>query len=317
MPTIPRAALDAFTQDLDTLGGDLARMLEADLQALDWDQPVAALREQVTEILGDYCRIASENAGVMSAGFYEQVRERSVGERLGAVPVSAYNEDATSASVRAFMQDIVDGKSPESVILKCAERLSRDIVRSAALTTMANTDRDPRRPRFARVPSGSETCTFCLMLASRGPVYLTAESAGQLDHYHANCKCRIVPVWGSKGVKTDAGGFVRRGGTQYEGYDPDECFKRVVDETLNPTKGTDASLGNGVKGAWREANEQGLTAFHDIHEVTEYIREAQSLDNLRERMQRLDREIQFYGLSEKQFERIKQLCRNVRAKFVS
>ena len=44
---------------------------------------------------------------------------------------------------------------------------------------------------FARVPTGRETCTYCMMLASRGFVYRSAESAGHADH--RGCNCMIVP----------------------------------------------------------------------------------------------------------------------------
>ena len=47
--------------------------------------------------------------------------------------------------------------------------------------------------RFARVPTGSETCTFCLMLASRGAVYHTRESAGTFRCFHRGCDCKVVP----------------------------------------------------------------------------------------------------------------------------
>ena len=60
--------------------------------------------------------------------------------------------------------------------------------------------------RFARVPSGGETCPFCIMLASRGAVYYSEQTAGADGHYHANCRCRIVPSWGL---------------AEIEGYDPD------------------------------------------------------------------------------------------------
>ena len=47
---------------------------------------------------------------------------------------------------------------------------------------------------WARVPSGAETCAWCLMLASRGAVYETARSAstsgGRL--YHGDCDCTPV-----------------------------------------------------------------------------------------------------------------------------
>lgn len=62
---------------------------------------------------------------------------------------------------------------------------------------------------FARVPMGPTTCDFCLMLASRGFVYLSKESAGEFDRYHRHCDCRIIP--GAPG-------------TDVEGYDPDAYY---------------------------------------------------------------------------------------------
>lgn len=44
---------------------------------------------------------------------------------------------------------------------------------------------------YARVPTGMETCSYCMMLASRGFVYRSADSAGHADH--RGCNCMIVP----------------------------------------------------------------------------------------------------------------------------
>ena len=46
---------------------------------------------------------------------------------------------------------------------------------------------------FARVPTGTETCTFCLMLASRGAVYRTRKTAGEWRHFHRGCDCKVAP----------------------------------------------------------------------------------------------------------------------------
>lgn len=56
------------------------------------------------------------------------------------------------------------------------------------------------RPRgWARVLSGARSCWFCVMCASRGPVYRSAESAGDnkgpWNSYHDHCDCRVVPVF--------------------------------------------------------------------------------------------------------------------------
>src|SRR5690606_36307470 len=72
------------------------------------------------------------------------------------------------------------------------------------------------RVRWARVATGRETCAFCLILVSRGPVYQSAKSAGLntsnenamrllqrgdetainavMTRWHEGCDCRVVPV---------------------------------------------------------------------------------------------------------------------------
>lgn len=71
--------------------------------------------------------------------------------------------------------------------------------------------RKKRKVRFARVPNGPDSCDWCNMLASRGAVYTSAEAAGELNHFHNNCHCVIVPSWG---------------GSAIEGYEPDEYYDR-------------------------------------------------------------------------------------------
>jgi hypothetical protein len=70
---------------------------------------------------------------------------------------------------------------------------------------------------WARVATGRETCEFCLMLVSRGPVYSSAKSAGLntddetarevlhtgtdaeikelMNRWHEGCDCKVVPVF--------------------------------------------------------------------------------------------------------------------------
>lgn len=68
---------------------------------------------------------------------------------------------------------------------------------------------------WARIATGRETCAWCLMLVSRGPVYKSAETAGALydddtvmaalakdaevtefmNQWHIGCDCKVVPVF--------------------------------------------------------------------------------------------------------------------------
>ena len=71
--------------------------------------------------------------------------------------------------------------------------------------------------RFARVPMGPTNCDLCIMLASRGFVYLSKESAGEFDQYHPHCDCRIIPSYGDATL---------------EGYDPGyylDCYEHPED----------------------------------------------------------------------------------------
>ena len=45
--------------------------------------------------------------------------------------------------------------------------------------------------RFERVVHGSNACEWCKMLAGRGAVYHTEESAGMLSQWHDACKCSV------------------------------------------------------------------------------------------------------------------------------
>ena len=49
--------------------------------------------------------------------------------------------------------------------------------------------------RWARVATGAETCGWCLMLCSRGPVYTSEARGGGLNAWHDGCDCKVVPVF--------------------------------------------------------------------------------------------------------------------------
>lgn len=77
---------------------------------------------------------------------------------------------------------------------------------------------------WARVPSGAETCEWCLMLSSRGFVYESANAAGEGRKYHGDCDC--VPVLGS-------------GADDYpDGYDPDELYDRYAEARREARSGS-------------------------------------------------------------------------------
>ena len=128
------------------------------------------------------------------------------------------------------MQQLIDGDEDafDDLLL---ERLELETKKAAAYNTIDNVRNDPLNPRFARVPTGEKTCDFCLMLASRGPVYLSEESAGAFTQFHAHCDCKVVPFFDS----SFNGLSRRKSKTTIEGYDPDEYYRQYQELMKNPT----------------------------------------------------------------------------------
>lgn len=162
----------------------------------------------------------TKNAARLSAQAYDIIRLAEMGETFGAIPYqdrdgewtrkALYGAAKHSSSMGAFIQAILD-------------RMDYEAKRAAGSTSFQNGFNDKKgKPLFARVPTGAETCPFCIMLASRGYVYRTKRAAGYLDHYHSHCDCRVVPSFG---------------GGQVRGYDPDKYFEQyqqmIEDGTLN------------------------------------------------------------------------------------
>ncbi|MBT1181172.1 hypothetical protein JS531_04130 [Bifidobacterium sp. CP2] len=69
------------------------------------------------------------------------------------------------------------------------------MVRAGGRETIGKAVRnDPHGVRYARIPNGP-TCGFCIMLASRGYVYLSAAAAGADTEWHNGCNCEVSVSW--------------------------------------------------------------------------------------------------------------------------
>lgn len=147
----------------------------------------------------------SEVSGVAGADYYNANRARNRGlAAFDAVdPGPAPAEQITKSVSWALAQP-----DPVGNLGKVADRIVKSRGRIAIEQSLAA---DPARPRFARVPQGAMTCQFCAMLASRGAVYESEQSAGAGGHeYHDHCDCEAVPVFG-----TDLP----------DGFDPDHYYE--------------------------------------------------------------------------------------------
>lgn len=110
----------------------------------------------------------------------------------------------------------VDSQSDGVALL--ALRAVRDVENAGRKQIIHAVQEDPATKiirGWTRVATGRETCAWCLMLISRGPVYMAADTAGldldddtaarmiaagedvsdHMEEWHTGCDCKVVPVF--------------------------------------------------------------------------------------------------------------------------
>ena len=103
--------------------------------------------------------------------------------------------EQVTASARWGLGPLFEG-DPRAALELLTGATQRLVMKPFRDTVFESGRADPRKRWFARVPSGRTTCRFCVMVASRGFVYGTAERAGESNTFHDNCDCMIIPGTG-------------------------------------------------------------------------------------------------------------------------
>lgn len=199
-----------------------------DLDGCVHDGQIEPWAQEIIDRIGSYAELSPSGTGIHILAYADPGRTGPIGRADHRRGIEAYNHGRyfTVTGARANSEGIADrtgqvqsfvsvtfsGQSADESFANQVGRLARDqVARRANQTTIHNVARDSKKGvRFARIPMGAHTCTFCMMLASRGFVYHTRETAGEFSHYHSNCRCKVVA------------GFP---GTSVEGYDPDRLYR--------------------------------------------------------------------------------------------
>lgn len=174
----------------------------------------------VADMLVDLLEVWGDAAATSAADFFDEMRDRAgIRGTFTAELAEPPSRDQVLGSVRWALDpnpQRVGGELPpeldvERMLGKLQGPLQRLIRQTGRTTVDQAVLRDPARPRVARVPLGAETCGFCLVLASRGPVYRSVGSAGHDTNYHDFDDCEQVVVWTPDDELP-------------EGYDPGELY---------------------------------------------------------------------------------------------
>ena len=115
-----------------------------------------------------------------------------------------------------------------------------------------------RQPKsWARVLTGAENCGFCVMLASRGPVYSSAAEAGRgqasdrdyaagINTYHTNCDCLVVPIYDYE---------------NWPGRDQWRAAERVYKKVTN-MKWSESYNAKHLREKWKGKGKRGISASY-------------------------------------------------------
>jgi len=132
---------------------------------------------------------------------------------------------------RSLVEDEpIDMKSLESLLVG-ADLHSRNAEREHAVAYAID---DPRSIGWARYDPIPGTCSWCLMLISRGPSYGSNMSAGGMEKWHRGCTCEVVQVfsrdkWRGKAQYEQAEQLWKDVTKGKKGNDATRAFRRAVE----------------------------------------------------------------------------------------
>lgn len=131
-------------------------------------------------------------AQVLGTSLYMSQRVEFLGEEAALeAPVEEYGVRDLVTGLASFVRP----GEKFTADVEAASLVSRHVKSAARRQVVGLSLVDSERPGWARTSGGSTSCSFCLMLISRGPVYRSRESAGDMKRFHNRCDCVIVPVF--------------------------------------------------------------------------------------------------------------------------
>lgn len=188
----PRISLATYKQRQSKLGAGIG------VRALQLLRPFRG--QSVTET--DVVRVATDvfpqvredrvSAAALGTALYMSQRVEFLGEEADLeAPVEDYGVRNLVTGLSAFMRPGEEFTAD----VEAASLVSRHVKTAARrqVVGLSLVDRDVLG--WARTSGGTTSCSFCLMLIGRGPVYRSRQSAGDMKRFHNRCDCVVVPVF--------------------------------------------------------------------------------------------------------------------------
>lgn len=186
---VERESLEQFRLANSRLSKLVRAELEAFFRSLNLSRPESA-RDALLEFLPILTDQYGDVAATLAADWYEETRAASgAAGRFRAVTADSVPTGAVEAKVR-YLASHLWTPEPAAMLGGLLTAADKYVKQPGRDTMAANAKREG--VRWARVPTGAKTCSWCLILASRDAVYVSERAASKGadgEHYHGSCDC--------------------------------------------------------------------------------------------------------------------------------
>lgn len=177
---------------------DLVALARNDLDqfwsAMNTDGNPELVRNALLDFFPELVTVYGDAAAALAADFYDELRQvPPSAARFRALLAEPVETEQARASARWALGPLFQSApDPVQTLANLSGATQRLVLQPGRSTIVTSAGRDAVRTGFARIPQG-KTCRFCTMVASRGFVYATAESAGANNRWHDGCDCVVIP----------------------------------------------------------------------------------------------------------------------------
>lgn len=216
MARISLGDLNYYRDTLSEIASQASDYVRDAIEQLGTGRGVTAMREAAIEALQMSIGLHGEMAQAWAGQLFDEVCAL---EGIGPFGFELADDIIDFAmleeKVRYYAKSLVEGDNGR-FLDDCGQLADMYTWRCNRDSMVRNCERNG--VRYARVPTNSNPCDYCVMLASRGFVYRTAKDAEAGSHAH--CMCLVCPGGSS---------------TTIEGYDPDALYDQWKDSGFMPS----------------------------------------------------------------------------------
>ena len=175
------------------------RALAAALSHVDETTSYTEVRALVLDSVAAVVQQYGEVAGTVGADLFDELRAEAGarGRWRAELPPGWTDRQIRSELVGAISKYRKEEFTSDALYSSLRNPVDKLVLGQGRRAIAFNVSKDRRGgPAWAKVPVG-KTCAWCLMIASRGPVFYSERSANKT--FHGHCDCVAWPMWdGSK-----------------------------------------------------------------------------------------------------------------------